>query len=702
MENSNSNGTSSPSLKTKTRTRGVRASRHKLEKALRAAGLKTQAALAEAIADHEHLDAPPKDLVNRVFREIPVAPQTIERVASVLNVESYTLYLSAEEEQRSHSIPTNELTKHQHSTNHQRITPTHIKGLLLILVPALIMALVLGIWPEENEPTLTDIPPAEREDISIPDPKPNHKTLSVALVLQDVASGPALAKKLKEVLSTEVTLADSSINQLVPERAPWELPKLLGVDYVITAKTLSKGRYKAYLFYLISPQEQIVIYSNVWLDSPLQDHSQSISDAIYSNLKKILTHQDLNRALTDIELKQTIAEQPIEDYLQGMVFVDRALVAENVSQAQAHFYRALRLAPNFLKARAALCESLVRLSIAHSDKTLLKDAQLECQSIAQQADNLPEYHFANGQWQRKSGLLDEAKQSYQQALDILPGYVDAQLGLAELYALRGAQQKKTELFEKALEYTQQAGASEPSFWKVPFIQARIYFISGQAEKGIKAAEKSVVLSENYNSLSNLGVMHFCKGNLTDARRYYKRVYEIGQATPVLEYQLGALLLFEGKHQEAINLMENNLQFIQKDSDDGHYEFWIGLAEAYRIGQRKQQALDTYKAALAKIENERLKGGNPITLKSYLIYIELMMKHLQGKVLEHKERRFYLQEIENLGPDLVEPPAYVRVLLSLTHLDEYEKAYPYYQKLSAMCKGYVAYPSLKRFADISSQ
>ncbi|MBI1366664.1 MAG: hypothetical protein GC153_12005 [Alphaproteobacteria bacterium] len=74
--------------------RGVRASRVKLERALAESDLrrKTQAALAERIADLEELEAAPKDLVSKVFRERFVDPQTLERVARALGVEAGTLY----------------------------------------------------------------------------------------------------------------------------------------------------------------------------------------------------------------------------------------------------------------------------------------------------------------------------------------------------------------------------------------------------------------------------------------------------------------------------------------------------------------------------------------------------------------------------------------------------------------------------------
>jgi len=79
------------------RIRGIRASRVKLNRAMAEAGIKTQAALAECIADLEGLESAPKDLVNRVFRGKWVEPSSLERVARALNVAVHTLYLSIDE-----------------------------------------------------------------------------------------------------------------------------------------------------------------------------------------------------------------------------------------------------------------------------------------------------------------------------------------------------------------------------------------------------------------------------------------------------------------------------------------------------------------------------------------------------------------------------------------------------------------------------
>jgi hypothetical protein len=79
------------------RRRGIQASPAKLRKALADAGLKSQNAVAEKIADLESLDSPPRGLVNRVWRGEAVDPQSLERVARALGVPGWTLYRSSDE-----------------------------------------------------------------------------------------------------------------------------------------------------------------------------------------------------------------------------------------------------------------------------------------------------------------------------------------------------------------------------------------------------------------------------------------------------------------------------------------------------------------------------------------------------------------------------------------------------------------------------
>ncbi|MGA7966691.1 MAG: hypothetical protein WCB49_12565 [Gammaproteobacteria bacterium] len=116
------------------RKRGVRASRASLSQALARAGLKTQSALAERMADREGLDMPPKDLVNRVFREKPVDPLSLERVARALEVEAHTLYLSSTEAPTGDD-PANSPAAGRTAPRKRRVfTPWRVVGSVLVIL----------------------------------------------------------------------------------------------------------------------------------------------------------------------------------------------------------------------------------------------------------------------------------------------------------------------------------------------------------------------------------------------------------------------------------------------------------------------------------------------------------------------------------------------------------------------------------------
>lgn len=93
------------------KARGIKCSRKKLDAALAASQIakKTQIALAEALADAEQLESVPKDLVNKMFRELPVDHQTVERVAAILDVKPESLYL----EETSQNAESNDAKKHK-------------------------------------------------------------------------------------------------------------------------------------------------------------------------------------------------------------------------------------------------------------------------------------------------------------------------------------------------------------------------------------------------------------------------------------------------------------------------------------------------------------------------------------------------------------------------------------------------------------
>jgi len=92
-------------MDTRSRKRGIKASRERLELAMLNAGVKTQAELSDKIAEHEGLACPPKDTVNRAFRQQFVSPATIARIAHILQVPPEKLYLPEDEQAGQDALP---------------------------------------------------------------------------------------------------------------------------------------------------------------------------------------------------------------------------------------------------------------------------------------------------------------------------------------------------------------------------------------------------------------------------------------------------------------------------------------------------------------------------------------------------------------------------------------------------------------------
>ncbi len=232
------------------RRRGVRASRAKLVHALSEAGFKTQAALAEHIADIEGLDTAPKDAVNRVFREMPVDPTTIERLARALGVEAHTLYKTADEE---------ELALADDSAPSRR-KPVASLAYIGAAVVALIIVIAIQISfrvdrqaaPDESHVDAASQPAAL--DLGTP-------TLAVIPFIDD-ADG-AFARALRRELEKHFNVARPTSETLTRSRDPVEVATRLRTDVVIDGDVRKVGRLSAVRVYLYRGG----VRQQVWADS---------------------------------------------------------------------------------------------------------------------------------------------------------------------------------------------------------------------------------------------------------------------------------------------------------------------------------------------------------------------------------------------------------------------------------------------------
>ena len=341
----------------------MRASRAKLAHALTEAGLKTQAALAERIADIEGLDAAPKDVVNRVFRELPVDPTTLERIGRALGVEAYTLYKTADEEL---------LAPASHGDEEPARNSTRL--VWAVVAAVVLFAIFLGFqnWfgdaatNKSNTSIESTVASEEPAVLSMGTP-----TLVVIPFVEDADN--AFSNALRNVLGNYFSVARATADALMQSNDPAEIATRLRSDVVIDGDFHQVGRLTAIRVYLFRGG----VRQQIWADSvpavALPESLAAIAGETALAVRRAVGMPVPNSAHTHFPLA---AAQ--DNYLEGELFLDAPSNELNVKRAQSRFEAALRQDSNYARAHAGLCQTLLEEHWMDSEERALNDAALSC------------------------------------------------------------------------------------------------------------------------------------------------------------------------------------------------------------------------------------------------------------------------------------------------------------------------------------
>ncbi|TQV86687.1 tetratricopeptide repeat protein [Aliikangiella coralliicola] len=695
------------------RKRGVMASRVKLEQAMRVKGFKTQAALAEKIAEREELESAPRDMVNRVFRGMPVEPQTIERVAAVLSVEAYSLYLSSDEIEKQHQMAVETTAENISSPAESPFEQpdSHGKKNNLFLAVAVVSIVILFslfyfrgniLQPFLGGDKETRLMPHDSEEITSKQLRLNQsisrKTsqklpLNIAVVGIEAIDLPELVPLLQQELGESKQISKSSILTAVKDISPWEMSERLAVDYVIQINTETKGRHLATYFYLLNDQTRRLVYADVWTENAISQYSSKIAVAASNRIRFLLDGEQI--VSDDNKAYVPLKEEAVSAYLNGMDMVDKALSLSYINQSLLFFERALKYSPHYIKAQAARCEAMSRLYSVAKDISVIKEALAECQSLADSGQKVAEYHYAMAQIYRRLGKVEQAADSYAAAIKLDANYVDAMIGLAENYLAQGAKTRNPALFKSALDVLEKAKLVSPDFWKIYHAFGRIYYLSGRAAEAIEAGEKSVSLSPNLSSLSNLGNFHFCSGKVSRAQEIFEQMRLMKYVSPLVLFQLGAVYSYYSEYEKAASLFEEYVKEVKDDNTQVHADGLIGLADIYTELSQFEKARKNYQRAFERLEQERLNGKDNLEIQVKQLYLKLALRLLDGK-LNPTEVENFNEQLVKLEPKIHNPHLKLRLLFAWMLLEQWEHAKRVYLQLAPTCKAIADRPSFDRF------
>lgn len=654
------------------RNRGVRASRARLAHALTAAGLKTQVALAERIADIEGLDAAPKDVVNRVFRELPVDPTTIERVARALGVDAYSLYKTADEEDMG-------------SPDNGDSDPAQSRVLFAGIAAVVLLAGVLGVrwWFAPAEaPDPGAEPPAIKAPVALDMGTP---TLGVIPFVGDENS--AFSNSLRKVLDDHFNVARPTADTFARSRNPAEVATQLRTEVVVDGDIKQVGRLTAVRVYLF----RAGVRQQVWADSTptvaFPEALASIAADAALAVRRAVGMPVPESAVTHFPLA------PVQDdYLEGERYLEEPSNELNIKRAQSRFEAALRQDANYARAHAGLCQTLLEEHWMDSEEHALKDASLACGQAVQLDRDDRVVAVAHAHFLQRTGRKEEAIALYEQVAAEHPKDSSALAGLAasQLEAYRESGDHAHLLAAKGSAV--RAAELDPYVWKPLFFLATMEWFDGNVRAAIKASEEARSRDENEYVLANLGSFYLCDGELESAREAYARARDLNPGSYVGDEFLGQAHYFLRDFSASAELRQKAIDSVSNGNPEIH-EMWGNLADSYRQTGEKKKSIAAYVRAAQIAERDYLRGTAPVADQAARAYYYTMLAKLDPDAVPASVLQAIDDEIDEIAGELVSASGLRRMAQTYLERRELDKARTTLRRATDLCRGYAKFPDL---------
>lgn len=644
----------------RTRQRGVRASRAKLEQALRQSGFKTQAALAEKIASIEGIDSAPRDLVSKAFREILIEPQSLERIAAALNVKAYTLYQSSEDKERSTSLPDEPTSESRPKTR----VPLYIGlGLLIVFLAG------IGFLSQGPSSSSTFSLPGLKKSLLI---YPQDKQLYL------------IAEKLSILYSEQfqVTVVPLALNSF--QESPSDLIKSFQSDWVLMVESISVGRYNGIRLYLSDGTfEQVLSVENI--------SQQDQLDTLYSTpYVQERLKQDTNllvRTKKPIESKAMLSLGQQRNYLKARELIEDYQSFEALNEAQHLIEQLLRDHPFYGPAHGLLCEISIHESWRENEKARLEQATKQCHQANSLSPNNLYVQTVLGFLHDKTGQRDLARSQFETLLQEHPSNVEALMGLATVYFNMYRSSGDKDELNQALGFARQAALVLEDYWRPFQLLAIMEFYSGNKDNAIKAWESLVAIKPNELILSNLGFMYLCKSELDVAQEKFEAARQLAPQSYMPLEGLSAIHYYQGDYQRALDL-RLEVQELIGNQDAGIHQQWGGLAEAYRQLNRLEEAKEASRTALKILERDHLRDNTSLDDQMYRLYYQIQL------IADSQNQEQWLSELEKLSNNELSPPAHLRKALAFKLLDETTQANVLLEEAAEHCPVYRLSPDFR--------
>jgi len=654
------------------------------------AGFSSQLDIAKQIAIEESLDNIPKDLVNRVFRQENVSPHTIARIAKVLQVEPYTLYLSMDEDVQLQAMAAQ--SAENSGVVESEKGKIEIQGLfsssksrvkLAFYFTLAIFLIGIIIFGQQNQP--------EQFNTKHPFQSEIGKDIHLVIVGRDESILESLTQEIRAALPEQFKVSKSLILKDTFDLSPWELPTKLSVDYVLNISIEHTTNMTAIFIDILTENNKEPVFSNVWPRDSIQNILGDVSQKSSRRIEELF-------GLTESkQINSVIKKKAIVKYMEGQqVKFEGVMNIQRNNQVLNLFQSAINLAPNFIKAQASYCSSKSDEFHLTRDVNMLKTAIKKCEKLKPIASENYEYNVAMGQMYRRIGDLQKAINHFEKAIETAYLSTEIYNNLALAQFGLGAKNSDQKLISDSIKTINRAIQKSPFSWKFLHTKAQIQYSTGDAKGALITQEKSVSLSKNTTSLTNLAAFNFCDGSMLRAKEIYEQILALKDSPLINKHNLASVYTMFKENKKAVALMEEYIIDTQKNNAKVPVGPLVDLADAYNHLSQYDLALSSYQQAYKQIETERLNGSKNQLNEAYLTYTKIAMSTMNSNRVSHKELADFEKRLLELEPNGNNPSIRTILVFSWDLLGNVKKAKLLFRPLVSQCKAMTETPLFAKF------
>jgi serine/threonine-protein kinase len=366
--------------------------------------------------------------------------------------------------------------------------------------------------------------------------------------------------------------------------------QIFGVNLVLSGSVQRSGDSVRLTVNLVDARTRRQLSSET-IDTPIGDLA-ALQDGVFTRAAALLELELHPSARKTLSSGQTRVPTAYYAYLQGLGYLSRYDVSENVDRAVPLFRQAVQQDPNYALAYAGLGEACWRKFGETRDRQWAEEARTSCLRAVELDSRLAKVHVTLGLVYRGTGQFNEAVEQLQQALKIDPISPDAHRELAGLYEVMGKLDEAEATHRKAIEL-------RPDYWVNHWDLAWFYYRRARYQQAEAEFRKVIQLVPDHaRAYSGLGAMLHLQGRYDEAAAAFNKSLAI-KPTPEAYSNLGTLYCYRGRYPEAVPMLEEAIRL-----GASNHQICGNLAEAYSATPKLAfKAPETYRRAIQLAEQQ---------------------------------------------------------------------------------------------------